>query len=99
MYMHKNRCMIFATIRIRQNGSQHKLVATTISAAAVVQLQCVKKALFRLHVKKSPNLAQLSNNLKWAIYAKYSRMPWELLYADDLAVIAETEEELIKRLN
>jgi len=25
--------------------------------------------------------------------------PWELLYADDLAVIAETEEELIKRLN
>jgi len=26
-------------------------------------------------------------------------MPWELLYADDLAVIAETEEELIKRLN
>ena len=26
-------------------------------------------------------------------------MPWELLYSDDLAVIAETEEELIKRLN
>ena len=24
-------------------------------------------------------------------------LPWELLYADDLAVIAETEEELIKR--
>ena len=24
---------------------------------------------------------------------------WELLYVDDLAVIAETEEELIKRLN
>jgi len=24
---------------------------------------------------------------------------WELLYADDLAVRAETEEELIKRLN
>jgi len=24
---------------------------------------------------------------------------WELLFADDLAVIAETEEELIKRLN
>ena len=28
-----------------------------------------------------------------------NNMPWELLYADDLAVIAETEEELIKRLN
>jgi len=26
-------------------------------------------------------------------------LPWELLYADDLAVIAETEEELIKRLS
>ena len=26
-------------------------------------------------------------------------LPWELLYADDLAVIAETEEELIKRQN
>ena len=26
-------------------------------------------------------------------------LPWELLYADDLAEIAETEEELIKRLN
>jgi len=24
---------------------------------------------------------------------------WELLYADDLDVIAETEEDLIKRLN
>jgi len=26
-------------------------------------------------------------------------LPWELLYADDLAVIAETKEELIKRFN
>jgi len=26
-------------------------------------------------------------------------IPWELLYADDLVVIAETEEDLIKRLN
>jgi len=26
-------------------------------------------------------------------------LPWELLYADDLVVIAETEEGLIKRLN
>jgi len=25
--------------------------------------------------------------------------PWELLYADDLVVIAETEDDLIKRLN
>jgi len=26
-------------------------------------------------------------------------LPWELLYADDLAVIAETEEQLTKRFN
>ena len=26
-------------------------------------------------------------------------LPWELLYADDLAVKAETEQQLIKRLN
>jgi len=26
-------------------------------------------------------------------------LPWELLYADDLIVIAETEEDVIKRLN
>ena len=26
-------------------------------------------------------------------------LPWELLYADDLVVIAETEEDIIKRLN
>jgi len=26
-------------------------------------------------------------------------LPWELLYADDLAVIAVTEEELVKGLN
>jgi len=26
-------------------------------------------------------------------------LPWELLYADDLVMITETEEDLIKRLN
>jgi len=26
-------------------------------------------------------------------------LPWKLLYADDFVVIAETEEDLIKRLN
>jgi len=26
-------------------------------------------------------------------------LPWELLYADDLVVVAKTEEDLIKRLN
>ena len=26
-------------------------------------------------------------------------LPWELLYTDDLVVIAETEEDIIKRIN
>ena len=30
---------------------------------------------------------------------KSAALPWELLYADYLAVIAETEEELMERLN
>jgi len=35
----------------------------------------------------------------WYWYCERVALPWELLYADDMAVIAETEEELIKRLN
>jgi len=34
-----------------------------------------------------------------AISTEFGLPPWELLYADDMAVIAETEEELIKTLN
>ena len=38
--------------------------------------------------------------MSWKPYLEFRVvLPWELLYADDLAVIAETEEELIKRLN
>jgi len=39
--------------------------------------------------------------LSWRPYLENSGLPlpWELLYADDWAVIAETEEELNKRLN
>jgi len=35
-----------------------------------------------------------------ALYREFRvALPWELLYADDLVVTAETEEDLIKRLN
>jgi len=35
-----------------------------------------------------------------ALYREFRvALPWELLYADDLAVIAETEDDLNKRLN
>jgi len=35
-----------------------------------------------------------------ALYREFRvALPWEFLYADDLVVIAETEEDLIKRLN
>ena len=38
--------------------------------------------------------------MSWRPYLEIRvALPWELLYADDLAVIAETKEELIKRLN
>jgi len=36
---------------------------------------------------------------KIILYVVLQYLPWELLYADDLVVIAETEEDLIKRLN
>jgi len=35
-----------------------------------------------------------------ALYTEFRvALPWELLYADDLVAIAETEDDLIKRLN
>ena len=41
--------------------------------------------------------------LSWKLLSREFRvalpLPWELLYADDLVVIAETEDDLIKRLN
>jgi len=37
--------------------------------------------------------------LSWKLYLENLELPWELLYTDDLAVIAKTEDDLIKRLN
>jgi len=40
--------------------------------------------------------------LSWKPYLENLELvalPWELLYADDLVVIAETEEDVIERLN
>jgi len=37
--------------------------------------------------------------LKLIVECFTTALPWELLHTDDLAVIAETEEKLIKRLN
>ena len=38
--------------------------------------------------------------MKEAIYREFRvALPWELLYADDLVVIAEMEDDLIERLN
>jgi len=38
--------------------------------------------------------------LSWKLSREFRvALPWELLYADDLVVIAETEDDLIKRLN
>ena len=40
--------------------------------------------------------------MSWKLYLENSQLvalPWELLYIDDRVVIAETEDDLIKRLN
>jgi len=37
--------------------------------------------------------------LSQKLYLENSQLPWKLLYADDLVVIAETEDDLIKRLS
>jgi len=55
-------------------------------------------------VKVGMHQSSALSSLLFVIVTESSRefrvaLPWELLYADDLAVIAETEEELIKRLN
>jgi len=35
----------------------------------------------------------------WCCGCPQLTVPWELLYVDDLVVIAETEDDLIQRLN
>ena len=47
----------------------------------------------------APNSSSISSAVFVGLAVVTMELPWELLYADDLAVIAETEEELIKRLN
>jgi len=74
-----------------------------IGAKTVVRTVCGNSKGFEVKVSMYQGSA-LSPLLFVIVMEAISRefrvsLPWELLYADDLAVIAETEEELIKRLN
>ena len=72
-------------------------------AKTVVRTVCGNSKSFKVKVGMHQGSA-LSPLLFVIVMEAISRefmvvLPWELLYADDLAVIAETEEKLIKRLN
>ena len=74
-----------------------------IGAKTVVRTVCGNSKGFEVKVSMYQGSA-LSPLLFVIVMEAISRefrvsLLWELLYADDLAVIAETEEELIKRLN
>ena len=60
--------------------------------SAVMSMYTGAKTVVRTVYGNSKGFEAISREFRVAL-------PWELLYADDLAVIAETEEELIKSLN
>jgi len=63
----------------------------------IVGQQCTTLPLFCL--KKTAILNQEVLRIHANVNNPISALPWELLYADDLIVITETEDDLIKRLN
>ena len=89
------------------------LIKYSVSSAAVMSMYIGAKTVVRTFYGNSKGFevkvgmhqgSGLSPLLFMIVMEAISRefrvaLPWELLYADDLAVIAETEEELIKRLN
>jgi len=72
---------------------------------AFVRVLCILYVLVFTYFLQSCCLGSALSPLLSVIVMEASRefrvaLPWELLlYADDLVVIAETEEDLIKRLN
>ena len=81
--------MLFSILDLGMNGT-HKMWILPTCLVNVATLLCEILALSPL----------LFMSVMEAISREFRvALPWELLYADDLAVIAETEEELIKRLN
>jgi len=90
-----------------------KLGAEEWSVSAVISMYTAAKTVVRtvhgnsndFEVKVSMHQGSALSFLLFLIVMKaLSRefrvaLPWELLYADDLVMIAETEDDLIKRLN
>ena len=92
---------------IRELGVEEWLVSAVMSvyigAKTVVRTVCGNSKGFQVKVgmHQGSGLSPLLFVIVMEAISTEFRvaLPWELLYADDLAVIAETEEELIKRLN
>jgi len=92
---------------MRKLGVEEWLVSAVMSmftgAKTVVRTLYGNSSSFEVKVSMHQSSA-LSPLLFVIVMADISRefrvaLPWELLYADDLDVTAETEEDLIKRLN
>jgi len=92
---------------MRKLGVEEWLVSAVVSmytgAKTVVRTVCGNSSSFQVKVGTHQGSA-LSPLLFVIVVEAISidfrvALPWELLCADDLVVIAETEEDLIKRLN
>jgi len=93
---------------MRKLGVEERLATAVVpmytGAKTVVRIVYGNSKSFEVKVGMHQGSALSSPLLFVVVMEAISRefrvaLPWELLYVDDLAVIAETEEELIKRLN
>jgi len=94
-------------LAVRKLGVEEKLVLSVMSMytgakAAVTSVYGKRKGLeVKVGRHRSSPLSPVIFVIVMEAICREVRvaLPWELLYADDLAVIAETEHELAKRLN
>ena len=106
-------CTVFVILFVRTYWTMRKLGVEEWLVSAVKSMYAGAKTVVRTVYSNSKGFevkvgmhqgSALSPLLFVIVMEAISRefrvaLPWELLYADDLTVIAETEEELIKRLN
>jgi len=93
---------IFDNLQSDRQTDRNQIVVQNNECQQVVAKICrfklckKMKQYFQMHNHK----ALLFVIVMEALYREFRvTLPWELLYADDMAVIAETEDDLIKRLH